>query len=38
MTAPPPGYQTPSAEQPYGLGIQDSRKATTVVDRVEPKN
>ena len=38
MTAPPPGYQTPSPEQPYGLGIQDSRKATTVVDRVEPKN
>ncbi|MET0630497.1 MAG: hypothetical protein ABWY47_09380 [Xanthobacteraceae bacterium] len=38
MTAPPPGYQTPSAEQPYGLGIQDARKATTVVDRVEPKN
>jgi hypothetical protein len=39
MTAPPPGYQTPSAEQPYGLGQQDSRaKPSTVVDRVEPRN
>ena len=39
MTAPPPGYQTPSAEQPYGLGQQDARpKPSTVVDRVEPKN
>jgi hypothetical protein len=39
MTAPPPGYQTPSAQQPYGLGQRDSRPApSTVVDRVEPKN
>ena len=38
MTAPPPGYQTPSPEQPYGLGQQDTRTASTVVDRAEPKN
>jgi hypothetical protein len=39
MTAPPPGYQTPSPEQPYGLGQQDHRqKPSTVTDRVEAKN
>jgi hypothetical protein len=38
MTAPPPGYQTPSPEQPYGLGQKDQRaKPSTVVDRVEAK-
>ncbi len=35
MTAPPPGYQTPSPEQPYGLGQKDNRKASTVVERAE---
>jgi hypothetical protein len=39
MTAPPPGYQTPSPDHAYGLGQKDSRAApSTVVDRVEPKN
>ncbi len=37
MTAPPPGYQTPSPEQPYGLGQKDTRKASTVVDRAEAR-
>ncbi|SRR6266508_522916 len=37
MTAPPTGYQTPSPDQPYGVGQKDTRKATTVVDRVEPR-
>jgi hypothetical protein len=36
MTAPPPGYQTPSPDQPYGVGAKDNRKASTVVDRAEP--
>ena len=36
MTAPPPGYQTPSPEQPYGLGQKDTRKGSTVADRAEP--
>jgi hypothetical protein len=35
MTAPPPGYQTPSPNYPYGLGIQDKRKASTLEERVE---
>jgi hypothetical protein len=36
MTAPPTGYQTPSPDQPYGVGLpKDARKTTTVVDRVE---
>jgi len=36
MTAPPAGYQTPSPDQAYGLGQpKDTRKTTTVVDRVE---
>jgi hypothetical protein len=26
LTAPPPGYQTPSPNQPYGLSPQDKRK------------
>jgi hypothetical protein len=35
MTAPPTGYQTPSPNYPYGMGIQDKRKATTLEERVE---
>jgi len=35
MTAPPPGYQTPSPAQPYGIGQKDHRKASTVVERAE---
>jgi hypothetical protein len=35
MTAPPPGYQTPSPDAPYGVGPKDNRKASTVVDRAE---
>jgi len=34
MTAPPTGYQTPSPNYPYGVGIQDKRKATTLEDRL----
>jgi hypothetical protein len=38
MTAPPAGYQTPSPNYPYGIGVQDKRgKASTLEDRVEPK-
>ena len=34
LTAPPPGYQTPSPDQPYGLGAKtNKRKAATVEDR-----
>src|SRR4029450_4320347 len=29
MTAPPAGYQTPSPNYPYGMGVQDKRKITT---------
>ena len=37
MTAPPTGYQTPSPNYPYGMGIQqDKRKASTLEDRLEP--
>jgi hypothetical protein len=35
MTAPPSGYQTPSPNYPYGMGIQDKRKASTLEERVE---
>jgi hypothetical protein len=28
LTAPPPGYQTPSPDQPYGLGAPEKAKAT----------
>jgi hypothetical protein len=35
MTAPPPGYQTPSAAQPYGLTPKDTRRASTPEERVE---
>jgi hypothetical protein len=38
MTAPPAGYQTPSPNYPYGMGIQaDKRKASTLEERVEPQ-
>jgi hypothetical protein len=34
LTAPPPGYQTPSPNQPYGLGPQnEKRKGLTLEDR-----
>src|SRR6266550_1191866 len=29
MTAPPSGYQTPSPNYPYGVGVQDKRKVIT---------
>jgi hypothetical protein len=35
MTAPPAGYQTPSPNYPYGVGVQDKRKASTLEERVE---
>ena len=35
MTAPPAGYQTPSPNYPYGVGIQDKRKASTLEERLE---
>jgi hypothetical protein len=37
LTAPPPGYQTPSPAQPYGLGSEKDKtrkKALTVEDRM----
>jgi hypothetical protein len=38
MTAPPAGYQTPSPNYPYGIGVQDKRgKASTLEERMEPK-
>jgi hypothetical protein len=37
MTEPPTGYQTPSPNYPYGMGIQqDKRKASKLEDRLEP--
>ena len=37
MTAPPMGYQTPSPNQPYGLGPKkDNYRAPTLESRVEP--
>jgi hypothetical protein len=38
MTAPPPGYQTPSPSYPYGLGVQrgEVAKPSTVESRMEP--
>ena len=36
MTAPPSGYQTPSPNYPYGMGVQqDKRKASKLEDRLE---
>ncbi len=37
MTAPPPGYQTPSPSQPYGIDFpRETPKASTVESRMEP--
>jgi hypothetical protein len=37
MTAPPPGYQTPSPNQPYGLGVEwQKAKPATTESRMEP--
>jgi hypothetical protein len=37
LTDPPPGYMTPSPDQPYGVGPAQSRyKVPTIADRVEP--
>ena len=38
MTDPPPGYQTPSPTQPYGVGMQTDKgtKASTLESRMEP--
>jgi hypothetical protein len=37
MTAPPPGYQTPSPSQPYGLGAEKvAPKIGTLESRMEP--
>src|SRR5262245_62750958 len=35
MTAPPSGYQTPSPNYPYGMGVQDNRKISTANDKLE---
>jgi hypothetical protein len=37
LTDPPPGYLTPSPDQPYGTGPAESKyKVPTLADRVEP--
>ena len=37
LTDPPPGYQTPSPDQPYGIGPDKKKyKIPTVADRVTP--
>jgi hypothetical protein len=37
MTAPPPGYQTPSPAQPYGIDVpRETPKASTLEQRLEP--
>jgi hypothetical protein len=37
LTDPPPGYLTPSPDQPYGVGPAESKyKVPTVADRMEP--
>jgi hypothetical protein len=36
LTAPPAGYQTPSPDQPYGVGPKNQKaKAMTVEDRAQ---
>ncbi len=35
MTAPPSGYQTPSPNYPYGVGVQDKRKVITAAEKLE---
>jgi hypothetical protein len=34
MTAPPAGYQTPSPNYPYGVGVQDKRKVFTAEEKL----
>jgi hypothetical protein len=37
LTDPPPGYLTPSPDQPYGVGPAESKyKVPTLADRMEP--
>jgi len=35
MTAPPSGYQTPSPNYPYGVGVQDKRKVITADEKLK---
>src|SRR5246127_1032385 len=35
MTAPPSGYQTPSPNYPYGIGVQDKRKVITADEKLK---
>jgi hypothetical protein len=35
MTAPPSGYQTPSPNYPYGMGVQDQRKVLTADEKLK---
>lgn len=35
MTAPPSGYQTPSPNYPYGVGVQDQRKVITADEKLK---
>src|SRR5258708_26189439 len=35
MTAPPSGYQTPSPNSPYGIGVQDQRKVITADEKLK---
>jgi hypothetical protein len=38
LTDPPPGYQTPSADQPYGIGpAKNTYKPPTLGERMEPQ-
>jgi hypothetical protein len=39
LTDPPPGYMTPSPDQPYGIGPEQKKyKIPTVADRVTPSS
>ena len=35
MTAPPSGYQTPSPNYPYGIGVEDKRKVITADEKLK---
>jgi len=35
MTEPPSGYQTPSPNYPYGMGVQDQRKVITADEKLK---
>jgi hypothetical protein len=37
LTEPPPGYQTPSPDQPYGVGQAPPKVEDGYVNRVDPK-